>query len=752
MTNKFEPHNARLVRTVLAVSIAAIGAAAQPLAWAEDAEDDIRRLIRPDSEIELGLGHVSNGTYKSGDYRGLQRSGTHVIGNVELNRRSEDDVRYFELTGRNLGLDSRSLKMETGEQGNYAVRFEYDQIPKLFSDSYQTPFTNPGSTSLRLPSNWVRGAATTNMTTLNASMRPFNIDTQRDSVMLGFGKQLPAGWDVDLKIKRENRDGNRFIGATLGNSGGNPRAAILPEPVDYTTDEIEALARYTAEKLQMQFGYYGSFFRNANNGLVWSNPFASSVWVASTTPGVSNYNNAQIGLPPDNQFHQLNASAGYSYTKDTRVSGSFSLGRMTQNDMFLPYSINSALMATVTTPMPRSSLDGRIDTTHADLKLTSKLMPKLNLTTAWRYDQRDNKTPQATYAYIGGDSQGQAAAGLGKTRINLPGSSTRQQVNADLDYHMAAHTKLKFGYDYEWSKKTYEAITDEREHTVKAEVHQQFSDTVSVGFGYAYSDRTTSDYNASAPFLASFTPAYTATQAATGLWDNVPTQKKFFMAPRVRDKVRAFINASPSERVDVQLGADFKNDDYRESQYGLQKARGWGVNFDVNVMATDALSGHFFSSLDSYSTLQRSIALGSAKTNVTNTGLDWSADIGDRTTTAGAGFRYKPIAKYEFGSDLTYVLSRGKIGVWTGPAIAAASQATPLPDLTTRLARLDLFGQYKLQKDVTLKMKYIFERYRSADWSIDGVLPATLANVIGTNQVSSRYSVHMIGVTVAYQF
>lgn len=743
MKTNFEP---RLSRTVLAISIAAIGAAAQPFAWAEDAEE-MNRLIKPDSTLEVGVGHVSGATYKSGDYRGLQRSGTYGIVDVEINKRSEDDTRYFELTGRNLGLDSRNVKIQTGEQGNYSVRFEYDQIPKLFSDSYQTPFVNPGSTSLTLPSNWVRGAATTGMTRLNSSMQPFKVDTQRDAVSLGFGKKLQGEWDFDVRVKREQRDGNRFIGATLGNSGGNPRAAILPEPVDYTTDEIEALARYTADKLQMQFGYYGSFFRNANNGLAWANPFASSVWVGTGAPGVTAFNNAQIGLPPDNQFHQINMSAGYSYTKDTRVSGSLSLGRMTQDDAFLPYSINAALL---NTPLPRSSLDGRIDTTHADLKVTSKLMPKLFMTASYRYDQRDNKTPQATYAYVGGDSQTQGA--LDKIRINLPGSSTRQQVNADFDYHMAAHTKLKFGADYDWARKTYEAITDEREGTVKAEVHHEFNDMVNGGFGYAYSDRKTSDYNAGAPFAATFTPAYLATQVATGLWDNVPTQKKFFMAPRTRDKVRAFLNVSPTERVDLQFGADFKNDDYHESMYGLQKARGWGVNFDVNVTATDALSGHFFTSLDSYSTLQRSIAIGGSKANVTNTGLDWSADVGDRTTTAGAGFRYKPLAKYEFGSDVSYALSRGKIGVWTGPAIAAASQALPMPDLSTRLMRVDLFGSYKLQKDVTVKMKYIFERFSSADWSVDGVLPATLANVIGTNQVAPRYNVHMIGVSVAYQF
>jgi MtrB/PioB family decaheme-associated outer membrane protein len=773
MSNKFEP---RIARTVLALSIAAIGATAQPFAWAADADDEVARLIRPDSVVEVGVGYVSEGSYKFGDYTGLQHEGVHLIGNVSVVRRGLDDPGYVEIEGRNLGLDSRSLGIKTGQQGNYGVRIEYDEIPKLWSDSYQTPYLGAGSTNLTLPAGWVSNCATTAapgtavpcttntatattalMPLLNASMRPFNVDTKRKSVGVGVSKQLPTGWDADVSVKHETKEGTRFIGATFGTGGGNPRAAILPEPVDYTTNSLEALLRYTDDKLQMQFGYYVSLFNNENPALKWQNAFSngtnagSTVW-GPTFGGILGYPNGfgQISLPPDNQMHQIGASAGYSVTKDTRVSGSLSFGRMTQNDAFLPYSVNTRL--TVTTPMPRSSLDGRVDTTHADLKLSSKLMPKLHLTAGYRYDERDNKTPQAQYQYIGGDSMNQAALATGNTRTNLPGSSTKQQVDAELDYHWTTSTKLRFGYDYEWAKKTFEAIKDEREHTVKAEVHQHFNEMLSGGLEYAYSDRKTSPYDASAPFLATFPAAYTATQAATGLWDNVPTQKKFFMAPRIRDKVRAFVNASPNENIDLTLGLDYKNDDYHESQYGLQRAKGWAVNFDVNVVASETLSGHVFTSVDSYGTTQRSIALGGAKTNITNTGLDWGADISDRTLTAGAGVRYTPRRNYQFGADLTHATSTGRIGVFTGPAIAATAQATPLPDLKTRLGRLDLFGQYQLQKDVTLRMKYIYERYSSADWSVDQVLPATLAAVIGTNQVAPKYNVHVIGVSVAYQF
>lgn len=739
----------RLARKVLALSIASIGLGALP-AQADDA-DEIMRLTKTESEIELGVGHVSRDSFKFGNYTGLHDAGGFGIANVRISRRGENDANYLDILGRNLGLDSRSLLIEGGQQGNFGIRLEYDQIPRLLSDSYQTPYLNAGSTNLTLPAGWVRGANTTAMAAqLNANMRPFDIESQRKTLGLALTKLLPAGWDVSFNFKRENRDGNRLIGATFGTGGGNPRSTILPEPTDYTTDQIEAIARYASEKLQLQFGYYGSFFKNDHSALRWQNAYAGTVWGGAAAA----FPMGQIGLPPDNQFHQLNASGGYSFSPYTRLAGNLSIGRMTQDDTFLPYTVNPAIA--ITTPMPRSSLNGKINTTNFSLKLTSRLMPKLNLTASYRYDDRDNRTPQSQYVYIPGDSLA-AQPVLGatmQTRTNLPGSSTKQQAVGELAYDLSSATKLKFGYEYDWVKKTFEAIDWEREHTLKAEVKHTFGDAVWGGLGYAYSDRTTSSYNAGAPYLASYTgAAYIATQVATGLWDNLPTQRKFFLAPRKRDKLRAFLNTSPTEKLSLQFGLDYKDDNYYKSEHGLQDATGWAANFDANLSMTEALTGHFFASYEHYGTHQRSLALGASKLNATNRALDWTYDIKDRTLTSGVGVRYKPGGKFEFSADLSHARSIGKVDVWTGPGIAAGSQAIrPMPDLLTHLTRLDLMGRYWVQKDLSVNVRYIFERYRSDDWGYDYVTPSTLANVIGTNQTSPDYSAHMIGVSASYRF
>lgn len=732
------------MRKVLAVSISVIGLAPAFAAWAED--DEIQRQLRPESEIEVGFGSATDSDFKFGDYTGLGQPRTHAIGNIHYIQRGEHDARWMEIVGRNLGLDSRNLRIEGGEQGNYKLRLEYDQIPKLWSDSYQTPYVNPGDTSLALPAGWVAGANTSALTNLNASMRPYDVKTMRKSIGLGLTKLLPAGWEVVVDYKREKKEGDRFIGAAFGTGGGNPKAVVLPEPVDYTTEQFEAIARYTAPKLQFQVGYYGSFFRNENDGLTWVNAFNAPV--AGQTP-------AQIGLPPGNQFHQINASGGYSFSRETRLSGAISFGRMTQDDSFLPYTVNPGL--NVALPLPRSSLNGKIDTTHVSFRLTSKLAPKLHLNASYRYNDRDNKTPQSQYVYVHNDSADQDALGAtDNTRTNLPGSSTKQQLGAELDYHLASATKLKFGYEYDWAKKTYEAIKEENEHTVMAGLDHRFGETASAGVKYAYSDRDTSKYNAGAPFLATYTgAAYIAGIAPisatdNGLWDNVPTQKKFFLAPRKRDSVRVHAGVSPTERLDLQFSADYKSDDYHESYHGLRKADGWSAHFDANLIATDAVTGHMFASYEDYGSNQRSAQLGGNKAQYTNPGWDWTADIDDRTVTFGMGFRVKPGGRYELGGDFSHAYSRGEIEVIPGTLSTTARIA--LPDIVTRLDRLELFGKYWLQKDVSLNMKYVYEHYRSKDFAYDAVLGNSMANVIGTNQITPDYRVHLLGVSLAYRF
>lgn len=793
---------------------------------------DIKRPRQPESVIEVGIGKTSADSYMYGDYKGLEKSKPYLITNVLLNRRGEDNLSYLELNARNLGLESRNIKIRGGKQGDYGMRFEYDELTRLRSDSYQTPYSGMGSSVLSKPAVWnlnpVVGAPafigtsimnTQNMTDLAANMKRFNVQTQRKALGLGVNKTLPDGWYVAANFKREKKDGTKLTGAAmqLDNRGGRG-AVIIPEPINYNTDQFEVLMRRASEKLNLQFGYYASLFSNANQSTTFDSLYlGTNTYTPSTLGG--NALTGRLGQMPDNQFHQLNVSGGYTLTDATRLTGSLSRGRMTQNQAFLPYTTQNIMPAT-------TSLNGKIDTTHADLKLNSRLTRALNLSAGYKYDDRHNRTAVNEYTYQTADNTLAIAPAIPgnsqNIRRNTPLSNTKQALYADLDYHLTAATKLKLGYDFEKVAHTYEPTKGDREHTVKAEISHNFGDTASAGLGLARSDRKASAYDGAAPLADTYTAAYLAslcnsaysflyngvttpctganltwsatTGAATGTnatypWLDTPALQKYFMTNRKRDKLHVFANAAATDQLDLQFDANYSRDKFpnNETGFGLTRAVNWAANLQAKLAASDTVSGTFYTTLEDYSTDQNghnggqgaiafSNPLNSNPNQVLVTNLDRQNNTAlfdvrtgttnrkDRSLTLGLGFNVKPGGSLDWGGDLTHTTTTGStsfsnlgIGIAPGGIATAIAPATPavvlpMPDVVTRLSRLELFGKYQLQKDMTLNMRYAYEKYASKDWAWDGQTLTSSTSLVGTNQTSPKYHIHMINISLSYMF
>ena len=87
----------------------------------------LAELTRPQSTVEIGAGSISASSFAAGNYNGLDKKGALVIGNIDLRSsqysfgNSSDDKTRWRLTGTDLGLNSRSLAGEYGQQGKYRV-------------------------------------------------------------------------------------------------------------------------------------------------------------------------------------------------------------------------------------------------------------------------------------------------------------------------------------------------------------------------------------------------------------------------------------------------------------------------------------------------------------------------------------------------------------------------------------------------------------------------------------------------------
>lgn len=761
----------RWARRALAVAVAAAWLAPMA-AHAEEMEGGADGAVHGTAEI--GLGHQSDDSFRFGQNTGMTDEGVFGVLNVEMSKRdpnSAGTANYMNLKATDLGLKSRNVRAEVGDQGNYKVWFEYDQLPMNRSDSAQTIFDGAGGERLTLPPGWVPGANSTGVgeAQILAAMRDVDIEHDRKAITLGFGKTLPGGWEFKTSYKHEKKEGTRTIGAVFGNSGGNPRSVVVPEPVNYETDQVEAVLSYGDRQKQFQLGYYLSMFNDNYSSLSWQNPYTNGAWAGMP---VGYPNEGRLALPPDNKFHQITASGGYNISDGLRVMGDLALGRMTQNASFLPYTNISGL--TAADPLPRSSLDGRIDTTVFNLRVNGRPSTALYWNVAYRYDDRNNKTPHDLYNYIGGDSMNQSTNGItNRYRYNEPYSAKEQSLKGDMGYKLAARTDLTAGLEHSKVERTLSEREENDETTIKLGLRSQFNDMVSGNIRLSRADRDGSEYHYNHPLVGSYVPGYydgttcTGTtpsgQECWGPWSNHPDLRKLYMADRIRDRIALGLTATPNQALTVGFSVNYQKDDYKKSDLGLTESTIDNYTLDAAYMASPSLTLTAFYSHDRMKSDQDNgrvtgtTTTGARQDFATDPANQWWAKHRNSGDTIGLGLRKEIVdSKFDIGVDLLHSRTKGKIDVGcevgnlcTGNANTAP---TALPDLTTRLNSFSIWGKYALSKDKTIKVGYLTERYKAKDFALEDAPVTQLANVITLNEEVPDYRVHVITVSLAYKF
>lgn len=751
----------------LAVTLACLLPAA---AWAQDEEDDlgfaleepaepapdpaaVRDLTEVRSVVEFGAGYVSDDSFRFGRYTGLNEEGLFGVLNFDLYRRGPydaDDARYWRVTGSNLGLDSRAVRAEQGEQGNYRIFFDYDQLPNFRSDSARTIFPGAGGTELTLPGGWVASDTTGGMTELEASLKDVDIESERRRAGAGFEKELGRGWDFKTRYRHETKDGLKTVGAVIGSTGGNPRAVILPEPIDYTTQQLDVVLGYADPKKQFRLSYYLSLFDDENESLTWQNPYtAHPQWDPSAGFPTGE---GRLHLPPDNQFHQVTLGGGYDFTDTLRLSGDVAIGRMTQDEPFLPYTVNPTLAASITQPLPRDSLDGRIDTTLVNLRLAGRPTRAWRWNAAYRFDDRDNKTPRDEYVYIAGDSETQdASADSSRRRFNLPYSYAEHRLAFDTGYLLGTRTDVTAGVERREIERTFSEREETKENTVRAGLTRRFTDSLKGGVRFARSDRYGSTYRGEEPFLSSHSSDFTDTLAEEVRWENHPDLRKFHLADRVRDKATLFATFVPAEVVTLGLNVNYLNDDYRASELGLTESRATSYMLDAGFFLSEITTAYAFAGYEDLRSDQDGQDFrGFAKLSESqDPDRAWFVDHRDRVTTVGLGVKHTLIRdRLDVGADFAHSASRSDVEVTTGAALTSA----PLPTIETRLNSLKLYGTYQWKKDVAVRAGYWVEDFKSTDWALDGVDPDTVGNVILLGEDSPDYTVHVVTLALRYRF
>ena len=730
-----------------------IGLLAQPLAAQPVTVEKLSPFIARASTVEVGLGHVSESGTRLGRFSGFGDDGLFAVLGLDWIQAAEFDSDRpvtIRLRAEDLGLDVRTVRLDYRQHGTFGVYAEYDERSARFIDDAVTVYREQAPGRLTLPADWVAAPSTAGMTALLPSLHEFDVRSKRRNMAVGGDARFAERWQISSDFRQEDRDGHRAMAAMFGPTGGTPRAAFIPVPTDYRTRQIDLTVNYADRQRQFRVRYHASLFDNNQPALSFANPFAA---IGGWHPSAGYPDGSgQMALPPDNTFHQIGIGGSQSFSPTLNFSGEVAFGQMRQNEDFLPLTINPVLAESIVQGLPRASLDGRIDTTAVNLRLAGRPGQRFNWTASYRLDDRDNRTPMDEFVYIGSDSQLQDAGETSsRRRYNLPYDYRDQRLRLAGNWRVARSMRIQAAAEHRRTDRNFTARERTDEDRLELGFRRNFGQRLTAGINFEWADRSGSTYDGAVGFRAGHSEAYVDT--VPGGWGELPALRLYHLADRRRQGVNLHATITPGDDWSISFQGGVSEDDYRRSEIGLAEAGNEFVAVDLSFAPATHWSAHAFLTHERIHSDQDGFSFrggGFREADLANPDRWWQARHRDRIDTLGLGLRRLLMdERLELRFDYVHADARARIDVQSGPALDSA----PLPDLTSRRHTLDLAARYRINDQLSLRARWWFERFQSADWALDDVGPNQLADIIlpGETSYNDRVNVVMFSVIHRWQ-
>lgn len=786
--------------------------------------DSVADLKRPDNYVEIGVTNVDKSSAKFGEYNGLKKGEGSLIGNFKVQGGDAYDgtgTTLYEFSGRNLGTTSREVGVSIGEQGSWNIKFGYDELQHNLSDTYQTPFVeHAGGNTFTLPSNfgyvdttrttlvptgnglvptsakWVAG--TRDMTAVQRSaFHTEEIGTNRKNTSVATGLEIDRQWNVQFDINRLDQSGAKlqsvatqnyslvsvpiatFTGTAPTVTWKNQGSIQAMSPTNYQTDTVNLAVNWAGEKAHVTAAYFGSFFRDGYNSYSVMSPMAggsatTTALASNCGAGVPCYPTETMSTAPSNSFNQFTLSGGYTFSDKTKLVGGVSTGRNTQSDTF---------MADPLAPLVPvgSSLNGLVETTNANLKLTDKSFTDLTLTAGFKYNERNNKTTSSLYKFynIATATGSVLTSGSGATSVvNTPYSNRKTQYELAGDYKLSKGNSIRAGYEHEDVARWCNGVAanpnsgtstspapvagtqcviapSSGEDKLSLNYRNSNIENVAFGVGYAYGTKKSS-YD-----TYFYTPYVIAGNEYNGF-------RPFFEASRDQNVLKGNVNWQASEALSFGANAKYSQDKYPDALLGDQDGSTQSLNLDATYAYSDSGTVSVFASWQEKqrkATLTNNGSKSPIGTQTAQTAF-WNNLQKDTDNTVGLNFTQKELmaGKLTLVGDLTYsrdltaqtVQDAGLNRIKTSATLCGLSNiglCGDYPNVVNELLQLSLVGNYAVSKKGTVAVSYLYSKLSSNDYFYNGYQYGYTASAqLPTNEVAPSYEVQAIGVTYTYSF
>jgi hypothetical protein len=453
--------------------------------------------------------------------------------------------------------------------------------------------------------------------------------------------------------------------------------------------------------------------------------------------------------------------------------------------------------------VPNSSANAKVDNTNFLARLTSRATNDLSWLASYRYENRNNKTPymqtiatgedkpatvSATNPCGAGALPATAAVNVGNLTCydGVPVSIKKQQIVLEGDYRVASGQDIKAGYEWEQIKRSVNGsnenpfgATETKENTLRLQYRNSVAQNLTGRIGYDYSQRRHSEFELGEALGSVLGAAVEPT---------LPSFINYMVANRNRDRLRTALSYQASDRLSLNAGLDYNNDQYKDDLYGKRSAKSWRLNLDGAFAVSDtAALGAFYTYEDqkaqmnslsilratnvasattpvpiqptaaacksypstaSYNAAGTAISYGSPSDWASDPCRVWSQTQADKVHTFGLSFRSKPAPKWDLNGALSYtyaltpitfsglqVVSNG-LSIGANGATAAVNNnlwiATQnMPDSKSTMWDLRLVGMYTIDQSSSVRLNFQHRKLTSTDAQWD----AYASNQIGRAHV-----------------
>ena len=638
--------------------------------------------------LAAGAMNAAKGEMRFGRDNGIDRAGSYLDLNADY-RLSTKTGWLLEFAGRNLGLKSRDAALRVHKPRRYGVRVRHQEVPRNVARDGRSPFV-VGET-LSLPDNWVAAHSTQGMMQWAAGSKAVELATERSRSNIDAWFSLRPGLTFKTGYFRERKQGMEEV-----YRDSFYQSTALPTPIDYRVEGSETGLYYANTTASMALSYAHRQFTNGAEALAWQNPYAGSI------------NLRRSAAAPSNRSKTLSFASRLRIGRRATLNATLARGEASQNAALLPTTTNPSLELA---PIGQPGLDAKRESLSGAVNLVVRATPRLRMSIAHTEAERRDRRRTIALMPVLGDL-------FATPEIVAQGYSyKRSKTDIALRYRLPARLRAAAGFRrLELSRANLEIASNE-ENRAWTEISGDLGAGWQVRVRHERADRNAAEFEPNSL--------------------NNPLTRRFHQAERRdREWSGGIRYDSPTSGFSAGIEANHRQHDYPQSPLGLQRDATTGWLVDAAYAAGDAIALSGFYGVQT----RESKTAGSVPFPT----RDWLYDTEDAVTTAGARLKLNGFLHQALDLTVDYAHSNG-VGDY---ATTFEDRRSSFPSLISRHRSADARLRYAWRPRTALVLRYRFERYRAADWTIDGLGPDSIRNVLTLGRSSPRYSNHLIALSV----